>query len=283
MPGRATRRRGAVTRCWVHERNWAGAVAGARAASSATAGSRRSAGSTWRSRRARSSPCLARTAPARPPRWRSWRAIATGTAARSACWARTRSGPDRAWRARIGIVLQLAADAPELTVAEMVGHFAGFYPSPRRPAEVIDLVGLTDKARARIHTLSGGQQRRLDVALGLIGGPELLFLDEPTTGFDPAARHAFWDVIRVAVRRRGHGPAHHALPGRGGGAGGPGRGDPRRRDRGRGAARRPGRPRGRRGGRELAGPHGPRSAADGRADPPGGRARRRATAARSRA
>jgi len=103
----------------------------------------------------------------------------------------------RAWRARIGIVLQLAADAPELTVAEMVGNFAGFYPSPRRPAEVIDLVGLADKARARIHTLSGGQQRRLDVALGLIGGPELLFLDEPTTGFDPAARHAFWDVIRV--------------------------------------------------------------------------------------
>jgi ABC-2 type transport system ATP-binding protein len=102
----------------------------------------------------------------------------------------------RAWRARTGIVLQLAADAPELTVAEMVGHFAGFYPSPRRPAEVIDLVGLTGKARARIRTLSGGQLRRLDVALGLIGGPELLFLDEPTTGFDPEARRAFWDVIR---------------------------------------------------------------------------------------
>ena len=103
----------------------------------------------------------------------------------------------RAWRARIGIVLQLTADAPELTVAEMVGHFAGFYPSPRRPAEVIDLVGLTDKARARIRTLSGGQLRRLDVALGLVGGPELLFLDEPTTGFDPAARRAFWEVIRA--------------------------------------------------------------------------------------
>jgi ABC-2 type transport system ATP-binding protein len=103
----------------------------------------------------------------------------------------------RAWRARIGIVLQLASDAPELTVAEMVGHFAGFYPSPRRPAEVIDLVGLTDKARSRIRTLSGGQQRRLDVALGLIGGPELLFLDEPTTGFDPEARRAFWEVIRA--------------------------------------------------------------------------------------
>ncbi len=103
----------------------------------------------------------------------------------------------RAWRARIGIVLQLAADAPELTVAEMAEHFAGFYPSPRRPAEVIDLVGLTDRARSRIHTLSGGQLRRLDVALGLIGGPELLFLDEPTTGFDPAARRAFWEVIRA--------------------------------------------------------------------------------------
>jgi ABC-2 type transport system ATP-binding protein len=103
----------------------------------------------------------------------------------------------RAWRARIGIVLQLASDAPELTVAEMVGHYAGFYPSPRRPAEVIDLVGLTDKARSRIHALSGGQQWRLDVALGLIGDPELLFLDEPTTGFDPAARRAFWEVIRA--------------------------------------------------------------------------------------
>ena len=103
----------------------------------------------------------------------------------------------RAWRARIGIVLQLAADAPELTVAEMVGHFAGFYPNPRPPAEVIDLVGLAGKARARIHTLSGGQVRRLDVALGLVGRPELLFLDEPTTGFDPEARHAFWEVIRA--------------------------------------------------------------------------------------
>jgi ABC-2 type transport system ATP-binding protein len=103
----------------------------------------------------------------------------------------------RAWRARIGIVLQLAADSPELTVAEMVANFAGFYPQPRPPAEVIDLVGLTGQARARIRTLSGCQGRRLDVALGLIGGPELLFLDEPTTGFDPAARRAFWEVIRA--------------------------------------------------------------------------------------
>jgi ABC-2 type transport system ATP-binding protein len=103
----------------------------------------------------------------------------------------------RAWRARIGIVLQLATDAPELTVAEMVGHFAGFYPRPRPPAEVIDLVGLAGQARRRIRTLSGGQVRRLDVALGLVGRPELLFLDEPTTGFDPAARRSFWEVIRA--------------------------------------------------------------------------------------
>ncbi len=103
----------------------------------------------------------------------------------------------RSWRARIGIVLQLASDAPELTVAEMVTHFAGFYRAPRPPAEVIDLVGLTGKSRARIHSLSGGQLRRLDVALGLVGNPELLFLDEPTTGFDPEARRAFWEVIRA--------------------------------------------------------------------------------------
>ncbi|MHB1433569.1 MAG: ABC transporter ATP-binding protein [Streptosporangiaceae bacterium] len=103
----------------------------------------------------------------------------------------------RAWRARIGIVLQGAADQPELTVAELVGHFASFYPSPHSPAEVIGLVGLTGKARARVRTLSGGQERRLDVALGLIGSPELLFLDEPTTGFDPVARRDFWAVIRA--------------------------------------------------------------------------------------
>jgi ABC-2 type transport system ATP-binding protein len=105
----------------------------------------------------------------------------------------------RAWRARIGIVLQQAseADATELTVREMVRDFAGFYPRPRDPDEVIELVGLTAKARSRIHQLSGGQVRRLDVALGIIGGPQLLFLDEPTTGFDPQARRNFWDLIRA--------------------------------------------------------------------------------------
>jgi ABC-2 type transport system ATP-binding protein len=101
----------------------------------------------------------------------------------------------RAWRARIGIVLQLTSEGPELTVREMVRHFAAFYPRPRDPDEVIDLVGLTGKARSRVRQLSGGQVRRLDVALGIVGDPELLFLDEPTTGFDPEARRRFWRLI----------------------------------------------------------------------------------------
>jgi ABC-2 type transport system ATP-binding protein len=102
----------------------------------------------------------------------------------------------RPWRARIGIVLQLAAGGSELTVREMIAHVATFYPRPRDPDEVIELVGLAEKAGARISTLSGGQARRVDVALGIIGRPELLFLDEPTTGFDPQARRQFWDLIR---------------------------------------------------------------------------------------
>jgi ABC-2 type transport system ATP-binding protein len=108
----------------------------------------------------------------------------------------------RAWRARIGIVLQLASAGPELTVLEMVRYFATFYPRPRPPGEVLELVGLTGKARSRISKLSGGQVRRLDVALGIVGQPELLFLDEPTTGFDPEARRQFWGLIR---RLREHG------------------------------------------------------------------------------
>lgn len=101
-----------------------------------------------------------------------------------------------AWRSRIGIVLQSTAENAELTVAEMVHHFAGYYPDPRDPDEVISAVGLEEKRRARTRTLSGGQRRRLDVALGIIGRPELLFLDEPTTGFDPQARRSFWDLVR---------------------------------------------------------------------------------------
>ena len=100
------------------------------------------------------------------------------------------------WRARLGIVLQSGAENAELTVAEMVAHFARYYPDPRDPDEVIAAVGLEDKRTARIRSLSGGQRRRVDVALGIIGRPELLFLDEPTTGFDPQARRSFWDLVR---------------------------------------------------------------------------------------
>jgi len=101
----------------------------------------------------------------------------------------------RAWRARIGVVLQDAEDAADLTVTELVRHVAGFYPDPRPAAEVIELVGLTGKRTSKIRQLSGGQRRRVDVALGIVGRPELLFLDEPTTGFDPEARREFWALI----------------------------------------------------------------------------------------
>ncbi|MFF3380290.1 ABC transporter ATP-binding protein [Streptomyces sp. NPDC002680] len=103
----------------------------------------------------------------------------------------------RAWRSRVGIVWQDESAPAELTVRETVRHFARYYPAPRDPEQVIGLVGLEQKAGSRIKELSGGQRRRLDVALGVIGGPELLLLDEPTTGFDPAARRQFWDLIRT--------------------------------------------------------------------------------------
>jgi ABC-2 type transport system ATP-binding protein len=102
----------------------------------------------------------------------------------------------RKWRNRIGIVLQSTNDAGDLSVFETVAHFAKYYSNPRGVDEVISAVGLTDKSSELIRTLSGGQRRRLDVALGIIGSPELLFLDEPTTGFDPEARRAFWALIQ---------------------------------------------------------------------------------------
>ena len=100
-------------------------------------------------------------------------------------------------RERVGIVLQSSGHFRELTVREVLELFGGYYPAPRPTGEVIDLVGLGEKAGARIKTLSGGQQRRLDLALGLVGDPDLLFLDEPTTGFDPAARRTAWGVVRA--------------------------------------------------------------------------------------
>jgi ABC-2 type transport system ATP-binding protein len=99
------------------------------------------------------------------------------------------------WRSQIGVVLQESQPEAELTVSECLSLYAGYYPHPRPVGETLNLVGLSDKAEARSADLSGGQRRRLDVALALIGDPELIFLDEPTTGFDPAARRSSWDVI----------------------------------------------------------------------------------------
>jgi ABC-2 type transport system ATP-binding protein len=106
--------------------------------------------------------------------------------------------PERAgreWRERIGIVLQSCRLDPYLTVRESLALYAGYYRAPRPIEETIQLVGLSDKADARTKSLSGGQQRRLDVGMALIGDPELLFLDEPTTGFDPSARRQAWETI----------------------------------------------------------------------------------------
>lgn len=104
-----------------------------------------------------------------------------------------RAGLD--WRARIGLVLQASKLPEELTVSELVSRYAGYYPHPRDVDETIELVGLSGKRKARAGQLSGGQQRRLDVAIALVGDPDLVFLDEPTTGFDPAARRQAWSMV----------------------------------------------------------------------------------------
>jgi len=103
---------------------------------------------------------------------------------------------ERPFRERIGVVLQSSETWPNLTVTETVRIFAGYYPRPRPVDEVVELVGLNEKADSRVKTLSGGQKRRLDLALALIGDGELVFMDEPTTGFDPQARRAAWEMIR---------------------------------------------------------------------------------------
>ena len=101
------------------------------------------------------------------------------------------------WREKIGIVLQNSSDVGELSVRDVLAHFAQYYSNPRDVRDVLEETGLTEKESSLVHTLSGGQRRRLDVALGIIGNPELLFLDEPTTGFDPKARREFWKLIQT--------------------------------------------------------------------------------------
>jgi ABC-2 type transport system ATP-binding protein len=101
-----------------------------------------------------------------------------------------------AWRERIGVMLQSSSLYPNLTARESLQVFAGYYAKPRDVDEVIEIVGLAEKAGSRVRTLSGGQQRRLDLGLALVGDPELVFLDEPTTGFDPGARRTAWDTVR---------------------------------------------------------------------------------------
>ncbi|PZT68749.1 ABC transporter ATP-binding protein [Streptomyces sp. SW4] len=108
-----------------------------------------------------------------------------------------------AWRGRIGLVLQSWRDHRRWRVAELLAHFAGYYADPRDPAGLLDLVGLTGQADRTVERLSGGQRRRLDVALGIVGRPELLFLDEPTTGFDPEARHEFHLLVERLAREEG--------------------------------------------------------------------------------
>ena len=107
--------------------------------------------------------------------------------------------PDRAtsaWRERVGVVLQSSSLYPNLSVRESLALFAGYYSAPRPVDDVVEIIGLGEKRDARVRTLSGGQQRRLDLGLALVGDPELVFLDEPTTGFDPSARRAAWETIR---------------------------------------------------------------------------------------
>jgi ABC-2 type transport system ATP-binding protein len=109
----------------------------------------------------------------------------------------TKGAAAQKWRNQIGIVLQSTNDAADLSVLETISHFANYYENPRDVNQVIEEVGLEEKVGAKVRELSGGQRRRLDVALGIIGSPELLFLDEPTTGFDPEARRSFWELIRT--------------------------------------------------------------------------------------
>ena len=130
----------------------------------------------------------------KPSPQKSLRATGNETVATLWFWDRSNHG-DRRWKSRLGIVLQDARDLADLTVRESVKHFSSYYPDGRSSDDVISAVGLVEKADAKAGQLSGGQRRRLDVALGIVGRPDVLFLDEPTTGFDPEARRQFWELI----------------------------------------------------------------------------------------
>ncbi len=135
--------------------------------------------------------------------------------------------PERAgsaFRDRLGIMLQSGGIELQLTVREALRQYGSYYSHPVDGPELAELVGLTEKLGARVGTLSGGQQRRLDLALALVGRPEIVFLDEPTTGFDPDARRRSWDLIESFARSRHHDRADLALHGRGGATGRPDRG-----------------------------------------------------------
>ena len=145
---------------------------------------------------AKCSRCSGPTARGSRRPWRSSKVTGNARRAMSASWGSTRVHGDRVYKQRIGVVLQDTSVERFLTVAEVIDRFRSFFPSPRPRDEIIEVVGLGEQRDMRVSRLSGGQQRRLDVAIGLAGDPELLFLDEPTTGFDPAARRGAWEMVR---------------------------------------------------------------------------------------
>ena len=208
---------------------------------SATATTRRCAASTSRCAAARCSGCSGRTAPARRRPSRSSRATARAAAARSRCSATTRRAARSSCAGGSASCCSRAASTATSPRARRCAHWASFYPHPRDVEEVLALAGLQEKADERSRKLSGGQLRRLDFALALVGDPELIFLDEPTTGFDPEARRAAWETVRSLRDARQDDPADDALPRRGAGARRPRRdrqGRPRARDRAAARARR---------------------------------------------
>ena len=154
------------------------------------------AGSIWPSSKANASACWGPTAPAKPPRSKSSKACSTPPPAKSKCSAYHWGRHDDEIRQRIGISLQETRLSEKLTVRETLTLFRSFYRRGIEPEEVMARVSLEEKAKSWVRNLSGGQKQRLAVACALVGDPELLFLDEPTTGLDPQSRRQLWDIIR---------------------------------------------------------------------------------------